>query len=193
MKRYLKINVYEAFLRRMSVITENFDNIIVAFSGGKDSGLLLHLVLLYLDQHKINIPVSIFHIDYEAQYTATTEFVDDVYSTLSGRIRPYRCCVPIKAGTCTSISCSFWRPWGPEARELWVRELPKNCYTVEHFLFYRSDMWDYEFQEKFSPWHHEYHGARRTGVLIGIRAQESLNRWRTITSERNINKFMGHS
>ncbi len=52
-------------------------------------------------------------------------------------------------------------------------------------------MSDYAFQEKFSLWYHRRTGAERTCVLIGIRADESLDRWRTIVSDRNVNKFEG--
>jgi len=192
MKQYLKINVYEAFLRRMAVIARDFDNLIVAFSGGKDSGLLLHLTLQYLQEHNINLPVSVMHLDYEAQYTATTEYVDNVYANLDDRIIPYRCCVPFKGATCTSMHSDYWRPWDPEKKDLWVRDLPISCRTVDDFPFYEPEMWDYDFQEQFALWHHERYHAQKTCVLIGIRAQESLNRWRAITSERNINKHAGH-
>ena len=46
-KKNLDINVYEAFQNRMEYIFQEFDNIYVSFSGGKDSGLLLNLVLDY--------------------------------------------------------------------------------------------------------------------------------------------------
>ena len=38
-------NVYELAQERLKVIFSEFDNIYVSFSGGKDSGLLLNLVL----------------------------------------------------------------------------------------------------------------------------------------------------
>ena len=47
MKKYLDINVYEATQARLKYIFEHFENIYVSFSGGKDSGLLLNLVLDY--------------------------------------------------------------------------------------------------------------------------------------------------
>ena len=40
-KQHLKQNVYEAFLERLKFIFEEFDNIYISFSGGKDSGLLI--------------------------------------------------------------------------------------------------------------------------------------------------------
>ena len=44
MKKYLEKNVYEALQDRLKFIFDNFDNIYVSFSGGKDSGLLLNMV-----------------------------------------------------------------------------------------------------------------------------------------------------
>ena len=52
MKReYLNENVYEALQRRLKFLFEEFDNIFVSFSGGKDSGLLLNLVLDFQKAH----------------------------------------------------------------------------------------------------------------------------------------------
>lgn len=52
-KKYLDINVYEATQARLKYIFEHFENIYVSFSGGKDSGLLLNLVLDYKRRHNI--------------------------------------------------------------------------------------------------------------------------------------------
>ena len=52
-------------------------------------------------------------------------------------------------------------------------------------------MWDYEFQNRFAEWLHARSGAARTCCLIGIRTQESFNRWRTIYSDRNHYRFAG--
>ena len=46
-REYLEQNVYEALRKRLKFIFEEFDNIYISFSGGKDSGLLLNLVLDY--------------------------------------------------------------------------------------------------------------------------------------------------
>ena len=46
-RQYLEQDVYEALQDRLKLIFEEFDNIFVSFSGGKDSGLLLNLVLDY--------------------------------------------------------------------------------------------------------------------------------------------------
>ena len=44
-RKYASQNVYDALQNRFHYIFNEFDNIFVSFSGGKDSGLLLNLIL----------------------------------------------------------------------------------------------------------------------------------------------------
>ena len=54
-KLYLDKNVYDAAQERFDYIFSEFDNIYVSFSGGKDSGLLLNLVMDYVKRRGITI------------------------------------------------------------------------------------------------------------------------------------------
>lgn len=187
----LSIDVYQAAMKRLADVFDQFDNVYVSFSGGKDSGVLLELALAYIREHAPHRKLGVFHLDYEAQYTATTEYVDRTYERLAGEVENLRCCVPLKCITCTSMMQQYWRPWDPEQRDIWVRELPAAYLGADDLGFVTPNMTDYEFQERFSTWHHKESGAGRTCVLVGLRAEESLDRWRTIVSDRNINKFGG--
>lgn len=60
-REYLKQNVYDALLERLDFIFREFDNIYISFSGGKDSGLLLNLLLDFRDKHYPNRPIGVFH------------------------------------------------------------------------------------------------------------------------------------
>lgn len=187
------MNVYEAALKRLDVIYSEFENIYISFSGGKDSGVMLNMCIDYMRRNNITKKIGVFHIDYEAQYTATTDYVNQTLSENSDLIDVYRCCVPFKVTTCTSMTQSYWRPWDEEKKDIWISPLPDICHTKEDFDFFKPDMWDYEFQEKFSNWMHERSGAENTVCLVGIRTQESLNRWRAIHSERNYKKYKSHN
>ncbi len=180
--------VYDAAQERLGRIFADFDNVIVAFSGGKDSGAMLHLVLDYMRAHAITRRVHVFHMDYEGQYTATTTYVDQVMTSDRDLIVPWRVCLPVAAGCAATMYADHWRPWDPRARELWVRDLPTHPGVIhtgnvpEGFPSF-DGVWDYSFQEAFERWLHDGAGARRTAVLIGIREQESLNRYAAINRE----------
>lgn len=190
-KLYINTDVYHATRKRLGYIFKHFDNVIVAFSGGKDSGVMLNLALQYIEDHNLPHKLGLFHIDYEAQYTATTDYVDKTYRDLGDRIENLRCCVPLRCLTCTSMHENHWRPWDPDKRDIWVRELPERHLGADAFDFLTREMSDYQFQEKLGVWHHKKTKAKKTCILIGIRADESLDRWRTIVSDRNINKYRG--
>lgn len=192
-KRYLTEDVYQATQKRLEFVFREFDNVYVSFSGGKDSGVLLNLALQYAKEHNLSHRIGVFHIDYEAQYTATTEFVDAVYDSLGDSVENLRCCVPLKCPTCTSMHETYWRPWDPEKRALWVRQLPSEFLGAEQFDFVTPETSDYDFQQRFSLWYHQRQNAGRTCVLVAIRSDESLDRWRTIASERNVNKYKGRA
>ena len=187
----MKKNVYEASLDRIEYTFKNFDNIYLSFSGGKDSGVMLNLVVDYMRKNGINKKIGLFHIDYEAQYQMTTDYVDQVYSENEDLFDYYRVCLPIAAQCCTSMSQSYWLPWEDEKKELWVRDIPENSINENNhnFDFYQKGMWDYEFMNKFAEWIHKKHNAKKTACFVGIRTQESLNRWRAIHSDKSYKTF----
>lgn len=178
-------NVYEATNDRIKYIFDNFDHVYVSFSGGKDSGVMLNLCLKYIRDNNLDKKITLMHLDYEAQYEATTNYVAKIEEEFEEYLDILHVCVPFKVTTCTSMFQSFWRPWEESKKDIWVREMPDNAMTASDFGFYDENMWDYDFQEKLSIWAHEQSKAERTAVLVGIRTQESLNRWRAIHKDRD--------
>jgi predicted phosphoadenosine phosphosulfate sulfurtransferase len=180
------VNVWDATQQRLAAVFAEFDNIYVSFSGGKDSGVLLHLCLDWLRRHEPGRKLGVFHIDYEAQYQATTDYVSETLAANAGALDVWHCCLPIAAQCATSMHQDRWIPWNPEQRDIWVRELPDRPGVVTEeacpFDFFRHGIWDYDLQAEFGPWLHRHAGARRTACLVGIRTQESLNRWRALHS-----------
>lgn len=183
------MNVYELTQLRLKTVFERFDNIYVSFSGGKDSGVLLNLCIDYMRRHKLKRKIGVFHMDYEIQYRDTVDYVDRTLAENSDILDIYRVCVPFKVATCASMFQEYWRPWEEKDRALWVRKMPSHSYTRRDFGFFTAQMWDYEFQNRFAEWLHRRKKAARTCCLIGIRTQESFNRWRCIYSDRNLRRF----
>ena len=83
MKRiYTGKNVFDALQERLRYIFKEFDNIYVSFSGGKDSGLLLNLTLDFQKKYYPDRRIGVFHQDFEAQYTVTTEYVERTFQRI---------------------------------------------------------------------------------------------------------------
>jgi len=183
------MNVYDLTQKRLDFIFKEFDNVYVSFSGGKDSGVLLNLCIDYIRKNKLDRKLGVFHLDYEAQYEFTTKYVTETLLQNSDILDIYRCAVPFKVTTCTSMHDTYWRPWDEDKKDIWVSKFPEVCYSRNDFDFYDESMWDYEFQDKFSSWIHKKTNAKKTCCLVGIRTQESLNRWRAIHSDKNTNKY----
>lgn len=187
------MNVYEKAIERIKYTFDNFDNIYCSFSGGKDSGVMLNLIVDYMRGNKITKKIGLFHIDYEAQYQMTTDYVDLVYTQNKDLFTYYRICLPISAQCCTSMNQDHWMPWDNEKKDIWVRNLPdKSINESNHkFNFFIKGQWDYDFMMKFSEWIHKKNNSEKTACFVGIRTQESFNRWRAIHSDKNYKKFEG--
>lgn len=187
------MNVYEAAQQRIGIIFREFDNVYVSFSGGKDSGVLLNMCIDYIRANGLDRKIGVFHIDYEAQYQMTTEYVDYELSNNLDVIEPYRICLPISAQCATSMYRSFWTPWDKKDEQIWVRKMPSESINEDNnpLDFFKYGMWDYDLQRQFGGWYHRHKGAKRTCCLVGIRTQESLNRWRALYSDRNYNTYQG--
>jgi len=98
-------NVYELVQERLEVIFEEFDNIYISFSGGKDSGVLLNLCLDYMHRNRLKRRIGVFHMDYEIQYRMSIDYVDRVLEANKDMLDVYRVCVPFRV---TTIPASIW-------------------------------------------------------------------------------------
>ncbi len=181
MKHYLDKNVYEAIQDRLKFIFDNFENIYVAFSGGKDSGLLLNLVLDYKRKHNIRKKIGVFHQDFEAQYQMTTDFVYRMFQNNINDIEPYWVCLPMGSRCAISNYQIYWYPWDPDKKDLWVRSMPDMPYIINlqnnPFDFYKYKMVQEDLYAEFGDWYARQKNGKSI-CLLGIRADESLNRYR---------------
>ena len=110
-REYEEKDVYEALQERLKFLFEEFDNIYISFSGGKDSGLLLNLTLDFQKKFYPEKKIGVFHQDFEAQYTVTTEYIERTFERLKGEAELYWVCLPMATRTALSSYEMFWYPW----------------------------------------------------------------------------------
>lgn len=194
MKKYLENkDVYEAANERIGFIFKNFERIYVSFSGGKDSGVMLNLMIDYMRKNKItDRKIGIMILDNEANYEHSLTFMHKILSENLDILDVYWCCLPITLPCTVSSYATEWQCWGVKDEKRWIRPMPKQPYIVNlknmpfGDWFVENMPYD-EFWDKFGDW---YSQGKMTACLIGIRADESLNRYRAILNEE---KTMLHS
>ncbi len=188
-REYLEQDVYEALQERLRFIFEEFDNVYISFSGGKDSGLLLNLVLDFRKKYYPGRKLGVFHQDFEAQYTVTTEYIEKTFERIRDVVEPYWVCLPMATRTALSSYEMYWYPWDDTKKELWVREMPKKDYVINlennPITTYRYRMHQEDLAKQFGRWYRKSHKNRKTVCLLGMRADESLQRYSGFVNKKN--------
>lgn len=175
--------MYEAARERLEYIFAEFDNICIAFSGGKDSGLLYNLVLQYMQDNHIDRSIGLMHQDFEAEYKATAEYVEKVFTTAPEWVEKYWLCLPMQVRNAMSQTDPWWYPWAPEARDIWVRDMPEYPYVISEAPWFDRRLLDHETQNRFGMWYRDQHPGKAI-MLLGLRADESLSRYSAIVNKR---------
>ena len=187
-KKHTGQNVYDALIERLHFIFEEFDNIFVSFSGGKDSGLLLNVTLDFQKKYYPDKKIGVFHQDFEAQYSVTTEYVERTFKRIEKDVEPYWVCLPMATRTAISNYEMYWYPWDDTKEELWVRPMPKYEYVINlennPITTYSYKMHQEDLAKQFGRWYRISHGNKKTVCLLGIRADESLQRYSGIVNKK---------
>lgn len=185
-KIYQPQNVYDASQKRLKVIFDNFNYVYVCLSGGKDSGVTLNLCLDYIKKHKINKKIGVVFVDLEGEYKMTIDFIKEMIEDNLDYIDPYWICLPMKSEVGISMYQKYWWFWDNAKKEKWIREMPQMDYVInEHnhqFNFYHKDLMFEHFVDYLGEWFSNKYG--KTACLVGIRTDESLNRFRAISGQK---------
>lgn len=183
----LKTNVYDEATNRINYAFDEFERVYVSFSAGKDSTVMLHLVADIARER--NIKIGVLLVDLEGQYKLTIDHAKEMLAQYADVIDLYWVCLPIHLRNAVSVYEPFWKCWDNEKKSDWIRLPPEFSITdINFFDFFRDGMEFEEFVPLFGEW---YSQGKKTCCMVGIRSDESLNRYRTIASiskERYQNK-----
>ena len=176
-------NVYELALERIRYIYSKFDNIVISFSGGKDSMTILELTLLVAKELN-RLPLKVIFFDEEAISLETEKYVRET-ALRKNEIELFWFCLPIKSNNACSTKNPFWYPWNKLEKEKWVRELPKEAITDIGIDLYSNEFSLADISRLLFP--KEIYG--NVGIILGIRAEESMLRRRSVL-RREIENYI---
>lgn len=180
MKKKLGITVLQAAEQRIAWVFDNFPKIYISFSGGKDSTVMTHLIMS--EAQKRNKKVGLLFMDLEAQYKLTIDHIAEIFEEYSKYTEPFWICLPIHLRNAVSQYEPHWISWEVGREKEWVRKPPEIAITnQDYFSFYQYGMEFEEFVPEFGKW---YGQEFPVACFVGIRTNESLNRWRTIASTK---------
>lgn len=164
-RSYTDRDVLSEASERISTVFDNFDNVIVSVSSGKDSTVLYWLCIKEAERR--NRSIKVFFLDQEAEYQSSIDLIEKMM--VYPYVVPLWYQVPLYLTNATSYEEDLFYAWEDGAQ--WMRkkhpisvdqiegEYPKRFYNFFHWM------------EKNNP---------NTAFLVGIRSEESLNRLRAV-------------
>lgn len=180
LKKPIGVSVLEASKQRISYAFDHFERIYCSFSAGKDSTIMLHLIAD--EARKRGRKFGLLIVDLEAQYTLTMAHAEKCVAMYRDIIDLHWVCLPIHLRNAVSVYEPFWLCWDPAVKSAWVRQPPDMAITDEsYFPFFSRGMEFEEFVPEFGEW---YSQGKTCACFVGIRTDESLNRFRTIVQSK---------
>jgi len=179
-KKPIGIDVLTAAKQRIAEVFTFFPRVYLSFSGGKDSAVMLHLTAE--EARKRGKKFGLLIVDLEAQYAYTINYIKDMVEEYSDCTELYWVALPIALRNAVSVYEPKWKCWDPAAKAAWVRQPdPASITDPKFFPFFEDGMEFEDFVPKFGQW---YSQGQPTACLVGIRTDESLNRYRAIASTK---------
>lgn len=169
---YSTKNVLEEAQERVSYIFDEFPNVVVGMSGGKDSTVVYELCLREAEKRG-RLPLGVVFIDQEAEYQATEDYVKTVM--YDKRVKPYWLQIPFKIFNATSNRKGKDWLWCWGEGEKWMREkdpisIKENIYGTERF----GEMFDMFMEKTFK--------GEKACIVGGVRAEEAPARVLSLTT-----------
>lgn len=177
---YMKDNVIEATKKRISYVFDEFENICVSVSGGKDSTVLAYLVLS--EAHRRNRKVKVLFIDEEVVYQSTIEQIRYIMNMFPENTLPCWLQFEFNLTNATSFKNSQLKCWEKGKSKIWLRHKEHNSIQCKPWAKEGETIRN---KEKGFGFYDVIDNFQRTNpntcFFVGLRATESPHRWRAVS------------
>jgi len=173
MKIYGKDNVYDAALKRINWLFDEFPNVIVGVSGGKDSTIVYQLAL-QVARERGRLPLKCLFIDQEAEWQATIDTMRLIME--NPEVEPLWFQMPIRLFNATSTTDHWLMCWDKAEEHRWMR--PQEPYAITENTYGTE-----RFGELFSAIIKKDFAGIKTCYVAGMRTEESPTRAMALTHE----------
>ena len=193
MKIFLNTNVYDEAIKRINYLFDEFDEVVIANSGGKDSTVIKELTLMVAEQRG-RLPVKMLFIDQEVEYRMVIEYMR--IAMKDKRVDPKWLQIPLKMPNSLSMYEPYHISW--EKGKEWMR--PQEEISIKENVF-GADSWTSGVNGVFNSILEHWFPDKKACYVSGVRTEESPTRlaglttgktYKHITWGKILNKKLDH-
>ena len=171
MKIFKNKTVFNESLDRIRYLFDEFPEVIVGVSGGKDSTVIFNLALMVAHEKK-RLPLRVFFLDQEIEWKAT---IDQIKRLMyHPDVKPMWMQIHFRLFNATSTTDHWLDCWNPKKRETWMRE--KDPVAIKENIYHED-----RFGKMFEAIIRVEMKGKKACYLTGVRTEESPARAMGVT------------